>query len=715
MTLDQTTTLRVGAGLSWDGTWCTIVEFSGDSVVLKDSHGAHVRVRFVELLVPVADGGRAMFPTSAAPSVEPLALVWHGLPDAEREKVRTRAEHIRELTTGFKSGSVAFPRPGEPQLQYAPGNSMTSRVEAKALELGVGARTVWEWKKNYEAGDELGLARKSSQPGTISERQIDPRWLDMARTILLEQRFEPHVPTNVLMRRIEARLERIHGPGVVRVPSASTQYDKLAQMNDGRNILHGSTKGKRSIANRPKGPYGRLTPNRPGEYVLLDSTRLDVIALDEQSGKWLNSEMTVAMDLYSRAIVGLRVAPTTRSLDVAGVLLEAMQPLELPEELRAVAAAPYVGVPDTLIIRDEHIDVARFLKPMIPDAIVIDHGKPYVSEHIMHACARLGISVQPARVYMPTDKAAVERFFDTIRPFVAQLPGYKGRDVSGRGISPEGEAAYTFSQLEQIVREWVATVYHRSPHSELYDPLLVGVEMSPQQRYEQGMAFAGTLRMPTDRNITLEMLPVIYRKFNHYGVQNDNLVYKGDIVSKYRDPRRKLHAEQKRKWPFSVNPDDLRHIYFRDPDDGVWHTLTWDRIRDMDLPFSVDALDFAKRLVLASEDVTDIPAAVSLVLSNWGAGQELTPAERRASARLNAAHRRVEAPDEMTSLRLAQTLLEEHRKEGEGFAAELAGVPLSTLAIAAPEHGDDDLDDEIDVTEYDFEESEFYATALGDL
>jgi hypothetical protein len=34
----------------------------------------------------------------------------------------------------------------------------------------------------------------------------------------------------------------------------------------------------------------------------------------------------------------------------------------------------------------------------------VDHGKIYLSEHLMSACARLGISVQPARVYQATDK-----------------------------------------------------------------------------------------------------------------------------------------------------------------------------------------------------------------------------------------------------------------------------------------------------------------------
>ena len=81
----------------------------------------------------------------------------------------------------------------------------------------------------------------------------------------------------------------------------------------------------------------------------------------------------------------------------------------------------------------------------------MDHGKIYLSEHLMSACARLGISVQPARVYQATDKAALERFFRTLgEQLLAALPGYKGPDVYRRGKDPEQQAFYFLHELEQI-------------------------------------------------------------------------------------------------------------------------------------------------------------------------------------------------------------------------------------------------------------------------
>ena len=48
---------------------------------------------------------------------------------------------------------------------------------------------------------------------------------------------------------------------------------------------------------------------------------------------------------------------------------------------------------------------------IVPDQVVIDHGKVFVSDTFVRACDRLGISVQPARKDTPTDKGVVEATF----------------------------------------------------------------------------------------------------------------------------------------------------------------------------------------------------------------------------------------------------------------------------------------------------------------
>lgn len=89
----------------------------------------------------------------------------------------------------------------------------------------------------------------------------------------------------------------------------------------------------------------------------------------------------------------------------------------------------------------------------------------------MSVCARLGITVQPAIPYKPTDKPTVERFFQTLRESLLQhLPAYKGPDVYSRGKDVEGQAFLYVAELEQIVREWVGAVYHHTKHTGLCVP-----------------------------------------------------------------------------------------------------------------------------------------------------------------------------------------------------------------------------------------------------
>ncbi|HBU43480.1 MAG TPA: hypothetical protein DEB57_11510, partial [Microbacterium sp.] len=66
----------------------------------------------------------------------------------------------------------------------------------------------------------------------------------------------------------------------------------------------------------------------------------------------------------------------------------------------------------------------------------------------------------------------------------------------------------------QIIREWIATVYHLRPHKGLVDSQLPAAKMSPAQKFEQGVAVAGRIRVPANPNLLLEMLPVVKRKFN---------------------------------------------------------------------------------------------------------------------------------------------------------------------------------------------------------
>jgi transposase InsO family protein len=243
----------------------------------------------------------------------------------------------------------------------------------------------------------------------------------------------------------------------------------------------------------------------------MDSTRLDVFAMDPHTLRWVGVDLTVGMDWYSRCITGLRLTPmSAKAIDAASVLYQSFRPMPAGRDWPADAVWPPHGVPRSVLVEHEALDPASVFAAtpaIVPETVVVDHGKIYVGEHLTSACRQMGISIQPARVRIGRDKGPVERFFRTIREgFLQELLGYKGPDVYSRGVAPEQEAFFFLDELEALLREWVATVYHRRAHDGVGDPGLWALGMSPAQMFEHGIARAGYLEAPRDPCLAYQFL-----------------------------------------------------------------------------------------------------------------------------------------------------------------------------------------------------------------
>ena len=272
---------------------------------------------------------------------------------------------------------------------------------------------------------------------------------------------------------------------------------------------------------------------------------------------------------------------------------------------------------------------------VLPDTIVVDHGKIYLSEHTRSVCERLGISIQPAIPDKPTDKPALERFFRTLRQsLLEQLSGYKGPDVWSRGKDVEKEAFYYVGELEQLIREWVGRVYHHTPHAGLVDPLESRVALSPAEMFARGIAAAGRIRLPARQDLIHDFLEVEWRSIQHYGVEIDGRRYDGAGVNDYRGQRSPYGGAHPRKWPFMVDRDDIRTVRFRDPATGAWHQLNWEHASAIDAPFSADAARYTRQVAARTGRHVDPQQAVADLLADWAAGEVTSRRDRNLAIRL---------------------------------------------------------------------------------
>jgi hypothetical protein len=240
------------------------------------------------------------------------------------------------------------------------------------------------------------------------------------------------------------------------------------------------------------------------------------------------------------------------------------------------------------------------------------------------------------------DKGPLERFFRTVREGCLQyLPGYKGPDINARGLDVEGHAYFYIDQLETILREWVATVYHHTPHDALLDPAHGNgkVTISPARMYALGITRAGYIDVPRDPQLAYEFLKVEARTIQHYGVQLNHLVYKAkpddDILIQLSATQSPYRGPLKNRWPIHVDPDDISHVYIRHPDTRRWHELDWELASEYPMPFSEEGLRYFRKIILDKRGFVDDRLALDAMFTRWDLGMGLSPQERRMALRMS--------------------------------------------------------------------------------
>lgn len=620
--------LQTGSRVWWHGDFWEVRAFH-DGFAEVSLRGSVASVALAELARSAVESGDSSASIADDDAIESTSLVLSAL----RPKERARVDHEAAIISAL----LESPEP------------LTPRLPSAAGELGISVRSLERKIAAYRKAGSAGLADARGRQGRTNE--VDPRWDEICTRVLRSYTYASTPTRSAVLARVAREVEEMYGEGSVRHPSRATAYRRLAALSRGKHTFGGSST-RQSIAGRPDAPFGRLRADRPGQYVVLDTNDLDVFAMEPVTLRWVKVQLTAAMDLYSRCIVGLKVTPvSTKAVDVASVLYECVRPAD---EADPRVSFPYHGVPDAVLVGTEVPDERLLsrqagLPAVFAESIVVDRGKQYISSHVVSACARLGISVQPANPKKPTDKPTIERFFRTLREGLLQhLPAYKGPNVYSRGRDVEGQAFLWVSELEQIIREWVTTVYHQSSHDGLAVPELPRASLSPIEAYNLGLARSGGMVLPAHAGLAYEFLDVQWRTIQHYGVDIGGLRYDGKALNPYRGRRSEFTGKHTGKWPFYVDAHDVRHVHFKDPADGAWHNLRWEHAPALGAPMSQDAIDYVKRLALREDRHVEPQSALDDLLRRWARDAVTDRRERNLAIRLSA-QRDAPLPEEPTA------------------------------------------------------------------
>jgi hypothetical protein len=394
--------LGVGGRLLIDGDTVTVTSIDGADVWGFTTDGE--QVRFVLTRVDDTPGD-----VSGQEWRFGSALLDAGALSAAQ--VRDAAEllaHLNEASFGYRSGDPGRPCPGEPSAGYDPDRTtLRDRLAAKAAELGCSPETL---RKKRRSVQRHGLA--ALVDGRQARSMTGPAIDDRLRVAILAEAKGLAESSDIrklqFRARVASRIARESGEPL-ELPSSRQTFNRIVDdVLAPTGLFRLPAKSRRSAQSAPSETFGSLVAERPGEYVAIDTTSLDVFAIDPFTFQWVGLDLTAAIDVCTRSILAFRLTPfSTHRVDLALLLSDLLSPTPMDGRWPADVSYPYCGVPENLVLRAFELPPGTALAPrptVRPGTVVIDRGRNYQSVAFMTACEYLHINVQSARPYRGSDK-----------------------------------------------------------------------------------------------------------------------------------------------------------------------------------------------------------------------------------------------------------------------------------------------------------------------
>ena len=286
----------------------------------------------------------------------------------------------------------------------------------------------------------------------------------------------------------------------------------------------------------------------PLSIVQIDHTPIDlmVVCSEDRSIVIGKPWMTVAIDVYSRVVLGVYISLDPPSaLSVGLCLYNAMLPKENWLEQRGIKGHwPCYG---------------------IMDVVHADNAKEFRGKMLQRACKEYTTDLHWRPVGRSHFGGHIERLLGNFNGKLHELPGTTFSNFTKKGdYNSEAAAVMTFDECERYLMINIIGVYHRERHS--------GINCPPLVKYEEGILGTDTTlarglpSVPVDeRKLMLDMLPIIERSIQRYGVLLDFIEYMSDVLVPWintTDPA----TGKARKFIFKRDPRDISVLYFWDPE-----------------------------------------------------------------------------------------------------------------------------------------------------
>ncbi|MCP9002091.1 Mu transposase C-terminal domain-containing protein [Pseudarthrobacter sp. RMG13] len=612
------TSLRIGDEVMFRGVTYRLTGLDGDIALLAVAGESPVVIKLGALF---ADSSFKV--TSARPAerrkLTGQSMLFDSLPPDVQQKTRRLESHITEILDGLPCDAT----PGQmPNPAYSVRLSLRQRELAKLSELreqgeAVSISSLQRLRLAYEKQGILGLVDQRLIRQTRITGQTDQRVVDTVLSVLEANTGQTSGTMDRLIRQVRKQLDAEHGPGAVPLPSRATLHRLMGRLAEGRHAT-GSARTRRTLAQQPAGPFGSVYPVRPGELMQIDSTPLDV-AVELDDGVIGRVELTAMVDIATRSIPAAVIRPTTKAADAALLLARCVTPeLMRPGWARAASMAASALPYRSMKSIDERLAAAAAKPVIMPETIVCDHGKAYLSHAFRNACRSLGVSLQPAHPDTPTDKPVIERTLQSIGTLFAQyVTGYLGSSVERRGRNAQNQAVFSLLEIQDLLDEWIITAWQNRPHEGLRDPFTPSRVLTPNEKYAALLSVSGYVPVPLEAEQYLELLPAETRVINSYGVKIRHRVYDCEDLNPYRGQKSGMKLLRD-LWEVRYDTYDASCVWVRNHHDGGWITAYWRQLNATRQPFGEDIWERGRQIAsgrgTASPSEQEITQAVDQLL-----------------------------------------------------------------------------------------------------
>lgn len=362
---------------------------------------------------------------------------------------------------------------------------------------------VYRWYKAWVKNHRNVIPLVIKKPQKERAKQFAPETLDLVEEVIYSEYLHQNGSNKLqVFREFVKRFKQSGFPG--KCVSQSRFYEILAGLDPIEVAL--AREGKDAARRLARTCKTYFVADFPLQRVEIDAVHLKVGLLDDDTGTYIGSPIIyLAIDVYTRCIVGYSFSYGTKSNEVSAAVMDCLKDCMLPKG---------------------HLGWPLSGKPL---SFVCDAGGAFRSKMIISFLANMGCHHHTTETATPWKKPFIERFNRTIREqFAKKISGYMGRRMDGKtyDYTMQQLATLNVSTFKEYLEEYIRDVYHQNPHKGLQGN-------TPNQ---EAMDCTKTCRPQVVADMKqfnlfrgVEMEPTIQA---HSGVQIDNIHYQSDELKR---------------------------------------------------------------------------------------------------------------------------------------------------------------------------------------